>query len=93
MKCYKPKCVVPKMCVNPKHAPSTPTGSFAQQCQDHRDCCLPGDAVENLIVSDGKTIYLKIEGDGTLATSDTQLDESSICQVLVDAEACGRRIK
>ena len=89
MKCYKPKCVVPKMCVNPKHAASTPTRSFARQCQDHRDCCLPGDAVENLIVSDGKAIYLKIEGEGTLATSDTQLDESSICQVLVEGQIFG----
>ena len=66
MKCYKPKCILPKMCVNPLHAASTAMGAFARQCQDHRDCCLPGDTVGNLYIDDGRIISLEIENEGTL---------------------------
>ena len=77
------------MCVNPLHAASTAMGAFARQCQDHRDCCLPGDTVGNLYIDDGRIISLEIENEGTLETSDTSFDEDSICQVLLEGEIFG----
>ena len=64
-------------------------GAFARQCQDHRDCCLPGDTVGNLYIDDGRIISLEIENEGTLETSDTSFDEDSICQVLLEGEIFG----